>query len=272
MGLAPPILYFGAKGRIADRIVALMPEHAGYVEPFAGSLAVLLAKPPSRQETVNDLDGALMTFWRVLRDRPTELIRAAALTPVSRGELSLSRRLEGIDELEVARRVWVALTQGRGASLRYPAGWRGHFDAVATHASIGDYMDAYRERLGPAAARIRNVALECRDALAVIDDYGRPETNLLYVDPPYELQSRGNQKARYLHEYNTEAQHRELAEHLHACSAAVMLSGYPSPLYDDLYRDWDRHDIGATSANAKAEAQERTEVVWSNRKMGSLLW
>jgi hypothetical protein len=51
----------------------LLPEHTHYVEPFAGSLAVLLAKPRSKMETVNDLDQDLMTFWRVLRDRPDEL-------------------------------------------------------------------------------------------------------------------------------------------------------------------------------------------------------
>ena len=57
-----------------------------YVEPFAGSLAVLFAKPRARHEIVNDLDGGLVTFFRVLRDRPDDLIRACTLTPFSRAE------------------------------------------------------------------------------------------------------------------------------------------------------------------------------------------
>ncbi len=65
----PPFIYYGGKVRLAPRIAAMLPEHTQYVEPFAGSLAVLLAKSPVRLETVNDLDGDLMLFWRVLRDR-----------------------------------------------------------------------------------------------------------------------------------------------------------------------------------------------------------
>ena len=56
-------------------IAALLPAHRHYVEPYCGSLSVLLAKPPSNHETVNDLDCRLITFWRVLRDRPDDLAR-----------------------------------------------------------------------------------------------------------------------------------------------------------------------------------------------------
>jgi DNA adenine methylase len=82
----PPFAYYGGKTTLAPIIANLLPQHEHYVEPFAGSLAVLLAKTPSRAETVNDLDGDLVTFWRVLRDRPDELERACALTPHSREE------------------------------------------------------------------------------------------------------------------------------------------------------------------------------------------
>jgi hypothetical protein len=70
--MRPPFPYFGGKMSLADRIVALLPPHQSYVEPCFGSGAVLLAKPPSRMETVGDIDERLMAFWRVLRDRPDE--------------------------------------------------------------------------------------------------------------------------------------------------------------------------------------------------------
>src|SRR5690606_27445667 len=101
-----PFAYYGGKTTLADKIVQLLPEHDHYVEPFAGSLAVLLAKPRSAMETVNDLDGDLMTFWRVLRDRPEDLARVCSLTPHSRAEHQAAYDLGVADDLERARRVW----------------------------------------------------------------------------------------------------------------------------------------------------------------------
>ena len=105
--------YYGGKTRLAAKIVELLPAHEHYVEPFAGGLSVLLAKRPSRMETVNDLDGLLMAFWRVLRDKPEQLARVCALTPHSRAEHAAARAAVGdevLDDLELARIVWVQVT------------------------------------------------------------------------------------------------------------------------------------------------------------------
>ena len=44
MTLKPPFVYFGGKTVLAPKVAALLPAHGHYVEPFAGSLAVLLVK------------------------------------------------------------------------------------------------------------------------------------------------------------------------------------------------------------------------------------
>jgi hypothetical protein len=84
--LRPPLVYFGGKQTLAPRIAELLPDHLHYVEPYCGSLAVLLAKRPSRMETVNDLNQELVTFWRVLRERLADLEVVCSLTPHSRAE------------------------------------------------------------------------------------------------------------------------------------------------------------------------------------------
>lgn len=258
--MKPPFAYFGGKQRLAQRIVELMPEHDHYVEPFAGSLAVLLAKPPAAMETVNDIDGRLMAFWRVLRDRPAELVRAAALTPHSRAE-HLNAYSPAENELEEARRVWVCLTQGRGGTLR-PTGWRFYLDPAASSTSMPGYLAGYVDRMAPAAQRLAGVSLECRPALEIIAAYGQQERALLYVDPPYLGNTRTGRQ--YLHEMSHADEHRELAEALHACRSAVVLSGYASPLYDELYAGWHTTRIETTSGQG-ATRGERTEVFWSNR-------
>lgn len=263
--MKPPLSYYGGKTMIADRIVSLLPEHRHYVEPFAGSLAVLLAKPRLAFETVNDLDGRLMTFWRVLRDRPEDLLRVCSLTPHSREEYEQAYQLgEDLDDLERARRVWTILTQGRSGSLR-KTGWRCYEDSTATSSSMPRYLRGYVERLGPAAERLMGVQIECRDALDVIRDYGEHAETLIYADPPYLGSVRASRQ--YGVEMSHDDEHKALCEALRACAAAVVLSGYDSPLYEDLYDGWHRTEIATTTGNGAAGGTARTEVLWSNRPL-----
>lgn len=266
--MKPPFTYFGGKTAIADRIAALLPPHEHYVEPFAGSLAVLLAKPPSKMETVSDLDGDLVTFWRVLRDHPQELERACALTPHSRAEY-LACYDPATDDLERARRVWVNLTQGRGGQMRR-TGWRYYADPSGG-ASMPGYLGAYVARIMPAAERLASVSLECLDALDIIRRYGTHPGTLIYADPPYPESVRARHTRgvirgpQYRHELRTNDDHRDLLKTLLDCRAAVVLSGYATPLYDDLLTGWDRREIAAQAGNGTSSNRARTEVLWSNR-------
>jgi DNA adenine methylase len=262
-----PVPYFGSKQRIAPWIASLLPEHGHYVEPFCGGLSVLLAKKPSPMETVNDLDGELMTFWRVLRDRSADLIRACALTPHSRAEHDAAYDSTPADDLETARRVWVRLVQGRGGTLRR-TGWRHYVDPSASGTSMPGQFDGYVDRLAAAAERLHAVSLESLPALTLIGKYGAQRDVLLYVDPPYLGSTRAF--ANYRHEMRGEEQHRELAAALADCRATVVLSGYGSPLYADLYEGWHRYATQASADNAAGD-RGRTEVLWANRPIGDQL-
>lgn len=261
----PPFAYYGGKKTLAGAIADLLPKHRHYVEPFAGSLAVLLAKPPSLMETANDLDHRLMTFWRVLREQPTELARICYLTPHSRAEHQASYDVDGLDELEVARRVWVSLTQGRGNTLRR-TGWR-HFQDPSRRGPMGmpQYLEAYVDRMAPAVARLRRVSLECREGLEVIREYGRHTDVCIYADPPYLGTTRSSRQ--YVVEMSSQVEHEALAEALNECRAAVVLSGYHSPLYDALYAGWHVLELKAFTGQANTNGT-RTEVLWSNRPLG----
>lgn len=226
---------------------------------------MLLAKGPSRLETVSDIDGDLVTFWRVLRERPGDLARVCALTPHSRAEHQAAFDLpETLDDLELARRVWVQLTQGR-MGVRTRTGWRCYVDPAGTKTAMPGYLDGYVARMAPAAARLHNVSLESRPALQMIEDYGRSPGVLLYADPPYLGSTR--KSGRYRHEMLSDAEHDELAQALRAAQAAVVVSGYASPLYDRLYDGWDRVDIPTTTGQGGTR-QARVEVLWSNRPIG----
>lgn len=255
----PPVTYYGAKTSLAPRIVSMLPEHRRYVEPFAGSLAVLLAKPQAPLEVVNDLDHNLMVFWKVLRDSPTDLARVCMLTPHSRVERNIAKHIPSdATDLERARLVWSALVQGRTGTLAN-TGWRHARSGVD-----GRMLRSYVQRIETVAERIRDVSLECRPAVEIIEKYGSDESTLIYADPPYLGSVR---RHNYKVEMTGEGAHRELGEALHGCRATVVLSGYHSPLYDELYGDWFRVEMPSRTSQGDLQRIERTEVLWSNREL-----
>lgn len=227
-------------------------------------LAVLLAKKPSRMETVNDLDGDLMLFWRVLRDKPDELARACALTPHSRSEYLSARESSAVDDVERARLIWVQLSQGRAGTLQ-STGWRNYVDPAGCSVGMPQYLTGYVSRMAVAAERLHRVSLENRPALEIIKQYGAFPNCCLYVDPPYIGSSRTSGGGTYRHEMRGHDEHLELIQALLSCKSSVVLSGYASELYDDALTGWDRIEIQTMTGQSKGETRGRTEVVWSNR-------
>ncbi|WP_079670883.1 DNA adenine methylase [Mycobacteroides abscessus] len=262
-----PVPYFGGKSWLAPRLAGVLPPHKHYVEVCGGSLAVLLAKRRSPQETVNDLDGFLMTFWRVLRDRPDELERVCSLTPHSRTERALAQEISSeLDELEVARRVFVALTQGRSGSLTR-TGWRHDLRPVSTPMPV--VLQRYAGRIAQAAKRIQRVSLECRPAVELVEAYGGARDTLLYVDPPYIVNKGIRRGGEYRVEMRSGKVHRELLEACLAADAAVVMSGYGSALYDGMLGDWYRYEIPMLTSQGSGDGR-RVEIVWSNRVLEGL--
>jgi DNA adenine methylase len=270
----PPTQYFGSKGRLAPWIASLLPAHRTYVEPFAGSAAVLFAKPPSPTEILNDADGDLVGLFRVLRDRGSELARSLHHTPYARAELAAATLdTSGLDELERARRVFVRLNMTVGKTLRRSSGF-----AAAYNTNGADHAHKFAalvDQLEAAAERLRRVILEDRPAVEVIAKYGAANA-AIYCDPPYLDSTRSalakRRGADYHIEYATQADHRELAAALHATPAAVLISGYPSPLYEQLYdaRGWwrvERPVDKPSSLTSGGRAARATEVIWSNRPL-----
>ena len=254
----PPFAYYGGKTTLAPIIANLLPQHDHYVEPFAGSLAVLLAKKPSRLETVNDLDADLVNFWRVLRNEPDALARACALTPHSRAEYNAAWTPSD-DTVEQARRTWVCITQNFRPSLD-PNGWKRKIGPTspAMPATIANFQS----RMERVAQRLLNVSIECGDALDLIRDYGAQATVCLYVDPPYLGTTR---QGAYRHEMTADEQHFALADALNECKASVVLSGYDAPLYAQLFDGWHRLDLKAPTT--LSGDTDRIEVLWSNRPL-----
>lgn len=75
--------WYGGKFSHLDWLRPLLPQTYHYCEPFGGSAAVLLNREPSPVETFNDIDGEVVNFFKVLRDKPEEILYKLTFTPFS---------------------------------------------------------------------------------------------------------------------------------------------------------------------------------------------
>lgn len=259
--LRRPILrYHGGKWKLADWIIAHLPSHRVYVEPFGGAASVLLKKPRSYAEIYNDLDGEVVNLFRVVRDQGESLRRLLELTPFARTEFDLSYQ-PAADPLEQARRTVIRSFMGFGATLtkmtRAGAPMRTGFRAESTRSGTTPASDwhNYPGTLGAVIERLRGVVIEHRPATEVMRAHDG-DTTVHYVDPPYVAATR-DQGEDYRHEL-TDGDHIALANQLHSLRGAVVLSGYRGPLYDDLYRGWRRIDRPTYADGARP----RLESLW----------
>lgn len=217
-----PLTYYGGKQRLAAEIVALMPAHRSYLEPFAGGAAVLFAKPRAERETLNDSDGQIVRFWRALRNRPDELAAAVAATPYSRKEWRASR--EPADEdVEAARRLLVNVDMSFSRS-------RQSWSVPCIGQGRGRWQPGSWENLPPnllaAAERLQGVALENGDAVEMLARWDEPDA-LIYADPPYAGEHRLAPEKGYAHDDDGGLWPRMIEALRGIDRAAVILSGYP---------------------------------------------
>jgi len=254
----PALRYYGAKWRIAPWIIRHFPDHACYVEPFCGGASCLFQKAPSGFEVINDLDGNVVNFFRVLREDADRLRRAINRTPFSRQEtVQASKPCK--DPLERARRFYIRAWQTQhGAPYMGRNGWRfGRRGGNDKRSAVDDWNDT--ERLPAIAQRLKNVQIEHDDAMAIIRRFDSP-TTLFYCDPPYVGATRTSRwrDGGYTHEM-TDAQHRALAELLSGIKGLALVSGYPGELYAELYRAW---ILRTRTGWAGHSTEPRVEGLW----------
>jgi DNA adenine methylase len=232
----PVLRYFGSKWKIADWIVEAFPRHELYVEPFMGSCSIFLRKPASTIEVLNDLNGRVVNFFRQLRDNTDSLVRAINLTPYALDEYHEAH--VSVDEpLEDARRFYVMMWQSFGSVPG--SGWRRHYRLnTGRRASLTDSWDRI-DGLMFAATALKSAMIDNLPAADCITKYDGHGT-LFYLDPPYLHSTRSRpDKARYELEM-TEDEHVAMAAVLRDVRGMVVLSGYDSPLYNELFAGWQK--------------------------------
>jgi DNA adenine methylase len=197
--ISPPLKWLGGKCYPASRPIDLMPRHVHYVEPFAGGAAVPLAKPcEGVSEVMNDINGRLCNFWRVLRDEPTfcRFRRQVEAMPFARDEWYAARCYdpaddpfappEGADSVTDALAFFVACRQSLAGRMDGFA----PLSRTRTRRGMSEQASAWltaMEGLPAVHARLKRVVIENLPAVELNRREDSPGT-CPYCDPPY-LQS-----------------------------------------------------------------------------------
>jgi len=261
--LTPPLKWHGGKHYLAKKIIPLMPPHVHYVEPFFGGGSVLLQKSYDQvSEVANDIHGELTNFWKTLQnpDDFAEFQRRLSVTPFSQVEWDESCEVaEG--NLERAIHFFIRCRQSHaGKSTSFAP-----FSRTRTRRGMNEQASAWLgavEGLPAVAKRMLRVSILNQPAVKVIKSQDGPKT-LFYLDPPYVPETRAAPK---IYEFEMSvAQHEELLDTLLQCKGKVLLSGYPSALYDERLADWAKVDFEIDNkASAAKTKRKMIERVWMN--------
>ena len=241
--IKPPFIWMGGKSRSLKHILPHLPSRKSYIEPFGGSAAVLLGRPPSTLEVYNDRYQGLVDFYRCIRD--PQKYRAL----ISRLELVVHAREEFVfckanwdkhdDVIERAARWYTMIELSFGGQGR---------NFGRTTAPMR-FAGKFREKLpafGKIHERFKRVQVEHCDWASCFRDYDSPDA-VFYVDPPYLNTS----TAAYKCTWSLEDQKR-LLETIHECEGFVALSGYDLPMNNDY--PWDDKYSWQVSVTAKSLA------------------
>lgn len=258
--------WFGGKRTLAPEIVRELGEHRAYWEPFCGSMAVLLAKPPSSLETVNDLHGDLINLACVIQhpsygpELYRRLRRTLLTEPMHREAAAwLAAHADDLETSSIERAYYyfVASWMGRNGMAGTP-GYNSGFGvrftkngghAATRFASAVDSIPAWRRRL-------RTVTVLQRDGIELLGRIEDAAGVTVYVDPPYLTKG-----ADYLHDF-TPDDHRRLAESLQRFRRTrVVVSYYDDPRLDELYPKWTRRRLQATKGIVNQGRRDRTGAV-----------
>jgi DNA adenine methylase len=260
-----PFGWYGGKFSHLDWLLPLLTDCNHYCEPFGGSAAVLLSRPPSPVETYNDLDGEVVNFFRVLRDQKDKMLEAIGLTPFSREEFAIACEIDpNLPSLERARRFYVRARQVRtGLAQKASLGrWANCINTsrAGMSGAVSRWLGSIDD-LPEIAERLLRVQIENRPAGDVIRLYDSQNT-LFYCDPPYIHLTRGDNNS-YGFEM-TDTDHRNLAIILNSVQGLVAISNYQCDLMEELYPAAKWIKTIAPEKTIHSTKDKRVEALWTN--------
>ncbi len=251
-----PITYYGGKQTLLKYLLPLIPQHKMYCEPFFGGGAVFFAKPKSEVEVINDINGEIVNFFKVIKTKFPELQTEIKATLHSRElykkAMVVYAHPDLFTDVKRAWALWVLTNQGFAGMI---GSWGFGKDdskeaALATKRNL--FTKEYEDRL-------TKVQVENNNAIKVINRCDDKET-FIYADPPYIGSDQGHYKGY------SESDYRELLDTLVKVKGKFLLSSYPSKILSTYIKKhkWKVQKVTKSVAVTKHTDKVKTEMIVMN--------
>ncbi len=251
-----PITYYGGKQTLLKYLLPLIPQHRMYCEPFFGGGAVFFAKRKSDVEVINDINGEVINFYKVIKTKFSELQKEIQSTLHSRElykkAMEIYKNPEKYSDVKRAWALWTATNQGFAGMI---GSW-GFGKDDSKEAALANKRDAFTKDY---EQRLTKVQVESNNAIKVINRCDDKET-FIYADPPYIGSDQGHYKGY------SESDYRELLDTLAKVKGKFLLSSYPSKIltsYINKYK-WRVQKITKSIAVTKHTDKLKTEMIVMN--------
>lgn len=254
--------WFGAKRTMSKAIVEEIGPHSNYWEPFCGSMAVLLAKPMSRTEVVNDLHCDLVNLARCIQDANVgpalyrRLRRVLSSQDLFADALAVVRNGPPADGLDIDR-----------AFSYFVASWQGMNGVAGTSTFNTNFARRFSSLGGDAGVRwhgavrsipawrkrIERVQVLNSDGIELCEKIEDREGTVIYCDPPYLVKG-----AKYFHDFSGN-DHFRLAKALGRFNKTrVVVSYYEHPSLQDLYPGWSKRFVDVAKSLVNQGKRDQT--------------
>lgn len=245
-------------------LLTLIPQHKTYVEPFVGGGSLYFAKKPSQVEVINDLNGYVAAFYRVIKNDFDSLNYLIQNTlhdehTYKQCRLQYRNRYDQIDDLEKAFVLWVGANMSFGGSV-----FNGSF-AITTNShdrcNPATKLIEKKNRFKTIKGRLEHTMVLEKNAIDVIKKYDSEDT-FIYCDPPYLNANQGHYKGYQL------TQFKELLDIASSSKSKIMISCY----WHDIISRYDNFIIDQKQMTTRIIPTKKTEIIIRNYKVDNGLF
>lgn len=256
-----PLKWLGGKSRLAGTVVRYMPPHLRYAEVFAGAGWVFFRKNPSRYESLNDINGDLVAFYRVLQHHLEEFCRQFKWLLSSREffeDFKGQQVAGGLTDIQRAARFYYLQRHAFGGRVKSQS------FGVSPDAPPPINLLRIEEELSAAHIRLMNVTVENLTWSDYIERYDGPDT-LFYLDPPYH-----GCESDYGVGLFQRSDFSRMAEQLGMIEGKFLLSLNDNDDVRQVFAAYNIKEVETTYTVSKKAASQAREVLIANYDLESL--